>query len=163
MELNKADVVINKIEVPLKSYSADPKTGKVYEDAGVIQFVETVVAYEGWYFGIIESEMFQITFFNYYPVNGNPGMRTAYAAPNYYQVRNWITNVVDSVSRQLLSSHPQATLYKPDGTPELEPSKEIMEAAWELFKQARSAEIMVDKTPDNQETEKTISKGDNKK
>ncbi len=149
MEHFMAKGVESVLEIPLLSKTQDD-SGRVHGEHGKITFKETVINHGDWYFAVVETLEFVIPFFNYTPVNGNPGFRTGYANNSYHVIRMWIDSVVRSQCEQLLDSHAQASLYKPDGTPEREPDEEIMKQAFDLFKLARPAATAVDGTPPEQ-------------
>lgn len=143
MEHFMAKGVETILEVPLLSKTQD-ENGRVYGENGKLSFKETVINHGDWYFAVVETFNFIIPFFDYTPVNGNPGSRTGYANNSYHAIRMWIDSVISATCKQLLESYPQASLYKPDGTPEREPDAETMKRAFELFKQARPAAENVD-------------------
>lgn len=137
------------VEVPVLSKTQDER-GKIYEEHGLIRFKETILNYEDWYVGIVESKEFYIPFFNYHPVEGNPGMRTGYTHNSYHTIRLWVDSVIKATCASLLENQPQASLYNPDGTPEREPTEETMRQAFDLFKEARPGSKDVDGTPKNE-------------
>ncbi len=146
MEHFMAKGVESIVEVPVLSKTQDDN-GRVHAENGMIRFNETVINHGDWYFAVVETLDFVIPFFNYTPVNGNPGMRTGYAHNSYHTIRTWVDSIIRATCQQLLETHPQASLYKPDGTQERDPDEEIMKQAFDLFKQARPVAKDVDGTP----------------